>query len=455
MQLSNLLIIDKSTHIISTSIWFLSLVCILLFSALTAIILRHRKNIEDRQLLTQQFGLFVIQVAKKPFLTLFFSYVLYEMLMISIVAAPQFFQNKLEIIISASSYVLKMIEFSTFFWFVLNVLNAGQKIFYRWSVNNNKSTLRILLPMIGSSIKAVVILIMLNMIIPEIGITGFALEALQKLAKVMLIGILAFLFIQLLNGIEKLILTKYNASLSFDAETRKINTQVKILKKVFLSLIMVVATAAILMVFDSVKHLGAGILTTAGIVSALGAFASQQTLSRIFSGLQIAFTQPISIGDTVIIDKESGQIEEITLSHITVKMWDLRRIILPTDYFTNKGLQSLSRSTPELIGTIYFYTDFTAPVDSLRKQFQVLLNASKFWNQQTGSFDVTDLKETCMELRGLVSAEDAAALGKLSCEIREKMMRYIVDYYPDCLPRTRSIAIAINQKSNKHSNSSV
>jgi hypothetical protein len=151
----------------------------------------------------------------------------------------------------------------------------------------------------------------------------------------------------------------------------------------------------------------------------------------------------------VIVDKESGQIEEITLSYIVIKLWDLRRLILPTDYFTGKSLQNLTRSSTELLGTIFIYVDFTLPVDKLRTVFEKLVQQSDLWNGKVCALQVTETKETTMELRGLLSAANSSELFALRCEIREKMMRHIVEHYPDSLPKTRNISAESIKKLNR------
>jgi small-conductance mechanosensitive channel len=418
---------------------------LLISSMITVLTLRHIGSKEGRGSFLSHWSNFIIRVAKKPFSLLLFSYALYEIMTIVLIYLPELSIEYSNILLNYCSNILKFIEFTTFFWLVFNALNLGQARLEIWAFRNEKKVLSILLRMIGNSLKAVFILLMLNMLIPALGLTGMPNIFLQKLAKVALIMILACLFIQLVNGLEKLILNQYSVH-GIDSALRKINTQVRIIKKVILALGMVIATAATLMVFDSVKNLGTGLLTTAGLLSAFGAFASQQSLSRIYSGLQIAFTQPVNIGDTIIIDKESGQIEEITLSYIVVKMWDLRRIILSTDYFINKGLQNLSRASSELIGTVFLHADFALPVEEIRNEFQAILASSSFWNKKTGLFHVTDLKESCMELRALVSADNSSTLWDLRCEIREKLIKFIVNNYPDCLAKTRSLTIDMSTK---------
>lgn len=334
-----------------------------------------------------------------------------------------------------------VIIFITLNWVLYNMAEVGSRLLLQWAAAKNYRTLMIIFPPIYSSLNGTLFIIMMNMLIFSLNIPGVGGIILEKAAKIMLILVIARVFYKIISSFEKYIINKYiehNPDLS---HSRKINTQLIILKRIIIFLGALLTFVAITMLFDSVKGLGISILTTAGIISAVGAFASQQSLGRLFAGLQLAFTQPMRIGDTVIIDNEFGQVEEITLSFITVKLWDLRRLILPTDYFTNKGLLNLTRESSELLGTVFLYADYTLPVDLIREKFINLLQASPYWNKKVGALEVTDIKETTMEIRCLVSANDAGNLWKLRCDLREKLIKYIVDNHHSCLAKTRNLSL--------------
>lgn len=336
------------------------------------------------------------------------------------------------------NFVVKAATVVALFWFVLNALNIIQTQVQAWAkIKNYQKLSTIVLPMIGNGLKIAIILLMITMLIPELNLSGFETEVTEKLAKVLLICVLGWVFIQIVNAFEKLILNQYSAASVGDISARKIRTQTQILKKIILTIGLVVVAASILMVFDSVRQLGAGLLTTAGILSAVSAFASQHSLSRLFSGLQIAFTQPIRMGDTVVIDGVLGEIEEITLSNVIVRMWDLKRLILPTDYFTGKEFLNLTRTASELLDTVFLYVDHAFPVDKLREKFNQILNESELWDHKIGIVQVTDMKENSKELRILLSAKNASTLWDLRCEIREKLIEFITDHYSNYLPRVR------------------
>ena len=439
MSIENQILSPGELPIVPSMVWLGFSLILFVVSMLAVAIIKKYAAPTRKQAAVKTVLVFVESVLKKPFILFLSGYALYVLMYGMVIYTPNIASRYTLLFIDCAIYVRKITEFIAFFWALLNLLNQGEIKLENWLTLNNKKLFSILLPMLSNSLKTAVLLLMLNILIPALGINALAEDVLAKVAKVTLIIILTWLVVRLLDGVEKLILNQYaqdeNAIL-----TRKINTQVLLLKKVILILVCVVSLAAILMAFDSVKSLGTGLLTTAGVISAIGAFASQQSLGRIFAGLQIAFSQPIRIGDTVIIDNEQGQVEEITLSYIVIKLWDFRRLILPSDYFTNRSLQNLSRTSSELLGSVIFYADYQLPLAPVRAEFTKILAASSLWNGQVSNFQVTDIKDNGMELRALVSARDSGTLWDLRCEIREKLMHFITVNYPHCLPKGRSIS---------------
>lgn len=354
-----------------------------------------------------------------------------------------FFSEKYNIPIDSYLNYLNPIKeimgFLLFYWIIYNFVECGSKVLLEWADTKHHLFFQIIFPPIYSSLSGALFIIMMNMFIYSLNIPGPVGVILAKAAKIILILVIANVFYKIICSLERYIVNKYIENNSNAVDSRKIYTQLTLLKRVILFIGSVLTIIAITMLFESMKGLSASLLTTAGIISAIGAFASQQSLGRLFAGLQLAFTQPMRIGDTVIIDNEFGQVEEITLSFITVKLWDLRRLILPTDYFTNKGLLNLTRQSSELLGTIFIYADYTLPVENVRQKFLNLLAKSEHWNKQVGTLEVTDIKESTMELRCLVSADDAGRLWKLRCELREKLINYIVKEHNLCLAKTRQL----------------
>lgn len=337
------------------------------------------------------------------------------------------------------SYLLDLSALISYFWVTFKLLIVSKEHLNNWATQANHMTLSIILPYIEKSLEIILILIMINVLLPFFNFKGTFSTIIDRAAQIFLIAMIGYFFYQLTNICEKLIVGRYISNNNDIFSARKINTQLRILKRFVVVLITLVTIAYILMLFDKVNNIGKGILTTAGIISAVGAFASQQSLSRIFAGLQIAFTQPVRIGDTVIVDNEQGTIEEITLFYIVVKLWDLRRLILPSDYFSSKGLQNLTRQSSQLLGTIFIYTDYTLPVEEVRAKFLAFLAESPLWDKKVGALHVTNVNDKSMEIRGLMSADNSGNLFELRCSMREKMMRFIVKNYPLCLSQSRTI----------------
>jgi hypothetical protein len=429
---------DGKYYIISTIFLLISLIIIYVGSISSSLLFKSCFPKEKTYYL-QLSLLFVKQIASRPFYCLFILYSVY----LAVNIALLYFSNLPHPFIQENLLkLLDIFEGLLFFWIVINTVKFGKLYLLKWAKKNENTAIIILVPAISSSIHVIVFLVMINIVLPILNLTSIPEFVLNKLSTACLIGTIGWLIIQIVSATEKFITNQYVIHNDNAFNARKIHTQLLILKRVIMTMILVIVIASILMLFDSVKNLGAGILTTAGIVSAVVAFASQQSLGRIFSGLVMAFTQPIRIGDTVIIGNESGQVEEISLSYVVIKLWDLRRLILPTDHLMDKGLQNLTLQSSELLGTIFIYTDYTLPVESVRKKFFELLNTSPLWNREVATFQVSDIQPNCMEMRGLLSAKDSAQLWNLRCHIREKLIEFIVQQYPECLAKTRQISVS-------------
>jgi len=259
--------------------------------------------------------------------------------------------------------------------------------------------------------------------------------------KVLQIGIIIVMAWIIINGfrvVEAYVGYKFDVHAPDNFRARKIHTQLQFLHRVFSVIIILLAVAAILLSFKSVRNIGTGLLAGVGVSSIIIGFAAQNMLSNLFAGLQIAFAQPIRIDDIVVVEGEWGRIEEITLTYVVVKIWDLRRLVLPITYFTQKPFQNWSRTSTDLIGTVFIYTDYSLPVQAIRDELDRLLEHHPLWDGKVKSVQVTDTSEHTMQLRILVSASDSSKTFDLRCDIREKIILFLQQHYPHCLPRTRA-----------------
>ncbi|MBN2107535.1 MAG: mechanosensitive ion channel [Deltaproteobacteria bacterium] len=238
--------------------------------------------------------------------------------------------------------------------------------------------------------------------------------------------------------LEDLLLNRYDVKAQDNLAARKMQTQTRVLKRVLISIIWIIAGSAMLMTFDTVRQVGMNILASAGVAGIIIGFAAQRSLGTLFAGLQIAITQPIRLDDVVIVENEWGWIEELTLTYVVVRIWDQRRLVLPITYFTEKPFQNWTRTSAEILGTVYLYVDYTIPVQDIRQKLQELLNGSALWDGRICSVQVTGASEQTMEVRALMSAADSSKAWDLRCEVREQLIAFIQNRYPDSLPRTRA-----------------
>lgn len=222
-----------------------------------------------------------------------------------------------------------------------------------------------------------------------------------------------------------------------NGEARKAQTQILMLESILKFLILLSGVAMALMTFDRIRQVGMSLLASAGIAGVVLGFAAQKFISTLIAGLQIALTQPIRIGDQVIVEGEFGTIEEITLTYVVVRLWDLRRSVIPTPNFIDKPFQNWTRTSSKLLGTVFLHTDYSVPVAELRAELQRLTEGHPLWNGEKCALHVTDAQADTLQLRVLISADDADKLWDLRADLREQLIIWLQAHHPQALPKTR------------------
>lgn len=261
-------------------------------------------------------------------------------------------------------------------------------------------------------------------------LTGHVLLIALIVAVTWLIGTLAFV-------VEDAALSRYRVDVKDNRHARRVRTQIQLLRRITVAVLVIVATAAVLLTFPGVSAFGASLLASAGVLSIVAGLAAQSSLANVFAGLQLAFTDAIRVDDVVIVEEEWGRIEEITLTYVVVHVWDDRRLILPSTYFTQTPFENWTRRAAELLGTVELDVDWQVPVDDLRGELNRLLAATDLWDHRVGILQVTDAVGGAVRLRALASAVDAPTLFDLRCYLREGLVAYLQRSAPQGLPRTR------------------
>jgi small-conductance mechanosensitive channel len=282
-----------------------------------------------------------------------------------------------------------------------------------------------------------VVLLVLRSALP-FGLSEEYLPAVKQVLSLLFIVLVSTLLIKATYVLDGYVVNRFSIDQKDNLRARKIRTQLNVLKRIVIVLVCIMALGTILMTFEKVRQLGTTILASAGIIGIIFGIAAQRTIGTFIAGLQIAFTQPIRIDDVVIVENEWGRIEEITLTYVVVKIWDLRRLIVPITYFIEKPFQNWTRVTADLLGSVYVYVDYTVPVEAVRAELQKILKGTELWDGKVCVLQVTNTSEHAIELRALMSAADASTAWSLRCYAREKLVEFIQKNYPESLPKLRA-----------------
>lgn len=226
---------------------------------------------------------------------------------------------------------------------------------------------------------------------------------------------------------------------SDQGRSRRFETQAQVLRRLTQSIIVVVGIIAIIGTFEVARQAMTTVLASAGVISVIFGLAAQQTLGNVFAGLQLAFTDAIRVGDVVVAGekKETGSVEEITLSYVVVRIWDERRLIIPSRYFTQTPFENWTRRAAAQLGTVELKLDWSAPMTLIRAKVEQLLTATDLWDGRTWGVQITDSDEYTVTVRVLVSAKNSGHLSDLRAYMREQLISWIVTEEPWARPAQR------------------
>lgn len=260
---------------------------------------------------------------------------------------------------------------------------------------------------------------------------------LQKASTLLLIFSITWLALMGLKIVKHSIIKSYDVNVSDNLKARKIYTQFNILERIAVVIVIIIALAIALMSFQGIREIGVSIFASAGIAGIIIGLSAQKMIASILAGIQVAIAQPIKLDDVVIVEGEWGRIEEITLTYVVVNIWDKRRLIVPTTYFIEKPFQNWTKSSSEILGTVFLYTDYNVPFDKLREELTKILSSTELWDGKVNVLQVTESKPQSVEIRALMSAKDSPTAWDLRVLVREKLIVYLQQNYPESLAHSR------------------
>lgn len=280
-------------------------------------------------------------------------------------------------------------------------------------------------------------LLALFLALPATSLPSEPLGAIRHIIALGMIAAIAWLLIILIDVFEDVASDRYKIGARDNLRARKIQTQIHVLRRTATVVACIVAFSVMLMTFPSIRQFGVSLFASAGIAGIVVGMAARPTLSNLLAGLQIALTEPIRLEDVVIVEGEWGWIEEIATTYVVVRIWDLRRLVVPISYFIEHPFQNWTRVTADLLGTVFLYTDYTVPVEEIRRELHRVLKTTDLWDGKVWGVQVTDATAQTMEVRALMSASDSPKAWDLRCLARERLITFLQEKYPQSLPRTR------------------
>jgi small-conductance mechanosensitive channel len=300
---------------------------------------------------------------------------------------------------------------------------------------DRRSFARSLLRSVHGPTRLALALLALGIALPTAPLEPGMSDVLTRLLLLAVIGLIGWSVIAAMRAAASLHLRRFRLDTEDNLLARKHLTQVRILLRTADVLVVVITVGAALMTFEPVRQYGVSLFASAGVAGLVAGLAARPVLSNLFAGVQLAVSQPIRIDDAVVIENEWGRIEDITSTYVVVRLWDLRRMVVPLTYFIEKPFQNWTREGAEIIASVLLYVDYATPVARVREKAKEIAAQSPLWNGKTLKVEVSDAKENVMELRILLSANSAMTAWDLRCDMREKIIAFLLQDYPAAFPR--------------------
>lgn len=284
---------------------------------------------------------------------------------------------------------------------------------------------------------AALVLIAVDVALPRAGLGSRLQERAGDVLQLVGIGVVAWLVVAVVFVVEDAVFRRIDVDRADNRRARRLRTQLALLRRLTAVVVVVVALGAMLTTFDGVRALGTSLLASAGVLGIVAGVAAQSTLANVFAGLQIAFTDVVRLDDAVVVEGEWGWIEELTLTYVVVHLWDERRLVLPTSWFTTHPFQNWTRTQSRVLGEVELHLDHSTPVELVRQEAGRIVESSPLHDGQGWALQVVGTTASTVVVRVLASAADAPTAFDLRCEIREKVLAWLQATQPGSLPRVR------------------
>ncbi|HVB56421.1 MAG TPA: mechanosensitive ion channel family protein [Candidatus Acidoferrales bacterium] len=344
--------------------------------------------------------------------------------------------------ILAGAVVIALVVHFILFFVLKRLARRKGDVVVNSLVRHAQGPSRLILPLLG-----------LLVALPTVPLPPKILTPLEHIVGLGLIASIAWLIILFSQVLSDILAARYRVDVPDNLVARRIQTQFVMIHRVVVILVVVLTISFMLMTIPAIKHIGVSLLASAGLIGLVVGMAMKPTLSSLIAGVQVALTQPIRLEDVVVVEGEWGWIEEIGTTYVVVRIWDLRRLILPLSYFIEHPFQNWTRTSAELLGYVYLYVDYTVPVDEVRSELRRICESSKLWKGKVCEVQASDATEHTVQLRALVDVRNSDDGWNLRCLVRERLLQFLQEKYPGSLPRTRGEITAEMNADGRETNS--
>jgi small-conductance mechanosensitive channel len=297
---------------------------------------------------------------------------------------------------------------------------------------------------LGAPARVVFLLTCVELVLPLVpGISTKLAGDIRHIVAMFIVASLGWFAVGLVYVFQAYLLRKYDITAADNRRARSIHTQFQLFRRIIIVFVVVLTLGALLWTSNDTRllHYGSGLLASAGLASLLLASAAKTTVSNFLAGLQIALTEPIRIDDVVVVAGEWARVEEINSAYVVLKIWDLRRLIVPLSWFIENPFANWTRTSANILTYSYLYLDYMVPVKEVRAQLEKVVKAAPQWDGTVVGCQVTNLTAQSMEVRCLMGSPDSGKAFDLQCLVREEMMEWVKANYPAAYPNLRYRAV--------------
>ena len=305
-------------------------------------------------------------------------------------------------------------------------------------VTRHSRVLGAVLARLHTPLRWVLPLIALQLVWQAVPETLAGIDTVRHVNGVLLIAALTWTAIAVVHGVADSVALLHPRDVLDNLEARRILTQTRVLARIAIGVIVFAGVAFILMTFPRARQFGASLLASAGLSALVLGLAARSVFGNLLAGLQIALSQPIRLDDVLIVENEWGRVEEITGTYVVLKIWDERRLVIPLQWFIEHPFQNWTRTTSQIIGSVFLWVDYATDLEALRAEAVRLAEGSKDYDGRVCLLQVVEAHERAMQLRLIVSSPSAGQNWDLRCLLREGQIGFLQRTQPHALPRVRA-----------------